>query len=598
MEKAAIYHQPCSAYAYPYDKDTLHLRIRTKKDDILSVSVIYGDPFESVKNGNGEYKWVSSENKMVKIIQTSLHDYWFIEIRPPFHRLQYGFILKGLNGETAFYGDRGFFSAEKGAYDTPENYFKFPFIHDVDRFKAPDWVKSTVWYQIFPERFANGDPPISPDHVLPWGSKDPGRDDFFGGDLQGIIDHLDYLQDLGIGGIYLNPIFAAPTNHKYDTLDYFSIDPHFGDKETFRKLVQESHKRGIRIMLDAVFNHIGSQSAQWQDVVKNGKNSAYKDWFHIRSYPVSEGKNGNFEGKTTLSYDTFAFTPKMPKLNTANPEVQKYLLDIATYWIREFDIDGWRLDVANEVDHAFWRKFHTAVLAEKQDVYIVGEIWHNAWNWLRGDEFHSVMNYPLTQSIIDYFIEDHISAAQAVSALNEHLMNEPQPVNEVSFNLLDSHDTARILTKAKGDKQKVKQALLFLFSWTGSPCVYYGTEIGMDGGNDPLCRKCMIWDEKGQDQDMLAFTRKLIGLRKKFQLVLTYGSVDWPIVDDQKNTLCLRKTYEGKALIFIFNHSSKVQHVTLSDYKISFVNVWTGESFTSGTVSVSSMQFIVLETDL
>lgn len=595
MEKSAVYHQPCSVYAYPYDKETLHIKIRTKNDDIQSISFIYGDPFEVIQNKEGDYEWVNHSAEMERIAQTSLHDYWFIEVKPPFHRLQYGFVLTSLNGETAFYGDRGFLSVNKQMFAIADNFFKFPFIHDIDRFKAPEWVKSTVWYQIFPERFANGNPSISPENALPWGSKDPGADDFFGGDLQGIIDHLDYLKDLGISGIYLNPIFAAPTNHKYDTLDYFSIDPHFGDKETFRKLVQKAHKRGMRIMLDAVFNHIGSTSEQWQDVVKNEEESPYKDWFHIRSFPVSEGENENVAGKTTLPFDTFAFTPTMPKLNTANPEVQKYLLAIATYWIRECDIDGWRLDVANEVDHAFWRKFHQAATAAKSDVYIVGEIWHDAWNWLQGDEFHSVMNYPLAQSIIDFFVEDKITASQAVSAINAHFMKYMQPANEVAFNLLDSHDTARILTKAKGDRRKVEQALAFLFVQTGSPCIYYGTEIGMDGGDDPLCRKCMIWDEERQDREMLVFVKQLISLRKEYQPILTYGKLDWLGVDDQKDLLCFRKEYHGAALIFIFNHGAENQNVMLSASKIHLVNVWSGEEFKSGHVPVSAQQFAILE---
>ncbi|MDN3954228.1 glycoside hydrolase family 13 protein [Sporolactobacillus laevolacticus] len=598
MEKSAVYHQPCSAYAYPYDNDTIHLKIRTKKNDTALVTLIWGDPFENIEVENDNYQWVSKQSEMQKIAQTDLHDYWFISIKPPFHRLQYGFVLTGTDGKKEFYGDRGFLVLKEETFTTPDNFFKFPFIHEVDRFKAPEWVKSTVWYQIFPERFANGDPSISPKNALPWGSKDPGRDDFFGGDLKGIIDHLDYLQDLGINGIYLNPIFEAPTNHKYDTLDYFEIDPHFGDKETFRKLVQEAHNRGIRIMLDAVFNHIGSTSKQWLDVVKNEEKSPYKDWFHIRSFPVREDENGNFEGKTTLSFDTFAFTPKMPKLNTANPEVQQYLLDIATYWIREFDIDGWRLDVANEVDHAFWKTFHEAVINEKSDVYIVGEIWHDAWNWLQGDEFHSVMNYPLTQSILNFFVEDKITATEAVSAINEHFMKYTQSANEVTFNLLDSHDTARILTKANGDKQKVKQALAFLFAQAGSPCVYYGTEIGMDGDNDPLCRKCMIWDNKAQDQDLFAFVKQLIHLRKRYQPILSYGIVKWLILDNEKKLLCFRKEHNGHALIFVFNHGDADEKVVLSDYRLSLDNVWTGEEIESGCVLVPAQDFLVLKTEI
>lgn len=189
------------------------------------------------------------------------------------------------------------------------------------------------------------------------GIESTGSAGFFGGDLQGVIDHLDHLVELGINGIYFCPIFEAYSNHKYDTINYLNIDPAFGDKETFKKLVDECHRRGIKVMLDAVFNHIGDTSPQWQDVIKNGKDSPYADWFHIHEFPVSYQESADFEQASNITYDVFAFAPHMPKLNTANPEVKAYLLEIAKYWIEEFDIDAWRLDVANEVDHQFWKEF-------------------------------------------------------------------------------------------------------------------------------------------------------------------------------------------------------------------------------------------------
>ncbi|MET1248129.1 glycoside hydrolase family 13 protein [Sporolactobacillus sp. STCC-11] len=595
MEKSAIYHQPCSSYAYPYDKETMHIKVRSKKDDIQSVVFIYGDPYENIKV-DGEYQWVSHRAEMKKSATTNFHDYWFIAIKPEYRRLQYAFVLTDSNGESVFYGDRDFLPNDQVTFSVPDNFFKFPYIHEVDLFKTPEWVKSTVWYQIFPERFENGDPDRSPENVLPWGSKDPDRDDFFGGDIQGIINRLDYLKNLGISGIYLNPIFKSPTNHKYDTLDYYTIDPHFGDKETFRTLVQEAHKRGIRIMLDAVFNHIGSKSKQWQDVIENEQKSVYKDWFHIHSFPVRDGENGNFDGKPSLSFDAFGFTTTMPKLNTANSEVQNYLLDIATYWIREFDIDGWRLDVANEVDHAFWKKFHQAVLKEKEDLYIVGEIWHNAWNWLQGNEFHSVMNYPLTKSIINFFIENKTDSSQLIGSLNEHFMKYSQNVNEAAFNLLDSHDTARILTLAKGDAQKVKQALAFLFAQTGSPCIYYGTEVGLDGGNDPLCRKCMIWDEEKQDLDMLQFTKKLIKLRNDYHSILSQGSLDWLETNDSsKKVLHFSRELGNQSLIFIFNHGDKEASVSLKEDH-SYTDIWNSKEIETKKIDVPAQGFTVLKT--
>src|SRR5699024_5658775 len=209
----------------------------------------------------------------------------------------------------------------------------------------------------------------------------------------GIIKHLDYLVDLGINGIYFTPIFKAHSNHKYDTIDYMEIDPQFGDKSTFKELVKACHEKGIRIMLDAVFNHSGYYFSQFQDVLEKGENSKYKNWFHIKDFPIQTDPVPNF--------DSFAFTSHMPKLNTEHPDVKQYLLDVATYWIKEFDIDGWRLDVANEVDHQFWREFRTAVKSVKQDVYILGEIWHDSMPWLQGDQFDAVMNYPFTNSAIE-----------------------------------------------------------------------------------------------------------------------------------------------------------------------------------------------------
>ncbi|WP_088825930.1 glycoside hydrolase family 13 protein [Listeria goaensis] len=556
MEKAAIYHQPASHYAFSYDGFDLHIRIRAKKDDIKKVTLICADPYDYENE-----KWMSERLEMKKIATTEEHDYFAFVLKPERRRVQYGFILEDFEGDTIFYGGRGFFEDTLVNLNTMDYYFKFPFIHEVDTFKAPEWVKNTIWYQIFPERFANGEPSLSPENALPWGSKDPSTTDFFGGDLVGIIEHLDYLENLGINGIYMTPIFEAPTNHKYDTLDYMKIDPHFGDEETFRKLVDEAHKRGIKVMLDAVFNHIGDTSEMWQDVVQNEEKSRYKDWFHVHSFPVRYGENGNVENATSISYDTFAFTTHMPKLNTSHPDVQKYLLDIAAYWIREFDIDGWRLDVANEVDHAFWKKFRQVVRNEKEDVYILGEIWHDSWIWLLGDEFDAVMNYPFTQTIIENFIENKISPEKMVASINEQYMRYPKQVSEVMFNMLDSHDTARILTRADGNKDKVKQALAFMFAHTGSPCIYYGTEIGMDGANDPLCRKCMVWEEAQQDLEMLAFTKRLIAIRKEYQALISRGELIWDISRVQEGLVIFKRELDGEALTFIFNQAKEEKAV-------------------------------------
>lgn len=548
MEKTAIYHRPESEYAYLYDKDLLHIRLRTKKNDVKKVSLICGDPYLIQ-----EEEWFKQSLEMTKLASTELFDYWMVVVTAKHRRIQYGFHVVGFDKEELFYGDRAIEAYDLSVISKAENYFRMPYFQEADRVKTPEWVKETVWYQIFPERFANGDSGNDPVGTLAWGSKEhPGREDFFGGDLQGVVDHLDYLEDLGINGIYFCPIFKASSNHKYDTIDYYEIDPDFGDKELFKLLIQEAHKRGIRVMLDAVFNHMGYFSNQWLDVVENEEKSKYVDWFHIQEFPVAFETNGNHEGSTSIAYDTFAFTPKMPKLNTENPEVQDYLLGIATYWIKEFDIDAWRLDVANEVDHQFWKKFYHATTQIKEDFYILGEIWHSSQNWLNGDEFHAVMNYAYTETILNYFVKNTVSGEEMKNILFEQLMLYRQQTNEVMFNMLDSHDTARLLTMAKENKNIAKMTLAFTFLQHGSPCVYYGTEIGMTGENDPDCRKCMVWEEDKQDKEFLQFMKNLIALRRDNQTIFSYGNIEINIFE-KENVIKITRQGDDKKIVAYFN---------------------------------------------
>lgn len=548
MNTAAFYHRSESEFAYLYTKDQLHLRIRTARSDVEEVFLIAGDPYQLETQ-----RWFEKKLPLKKWLSTSEHDFWQIEVTAPFKRLSYAFLICQQN-EMLLYNDQGIFPVTEDFLTKGNAYFRLPYFHEIDRFNAPEWVKKVVWYQIFPERFANGDKTNDPAETLPWGSKEhPGRTDFYGGDLQGVMDHLDYLTDLGVNGLYFCPLFTAPSNHKYDTVDYFEIDPAFGDKALFKKLVAACHERGIYVMLDAVFNHIGDTSPQWQDVIKNGADSAYKDWFHIESFPVSYQATSDFEVAEKINYDTFAFTPHMPKLNTANPEVQAYILRIAQYWIEEFDIDAWRLDVANEVDHHFWKKFHESCLALKPDFYILGEIWHSAQSWLQGDEFSGVMNYAFTESILAFFLEKKITMAQMISNLNRQLTNYRSQANQMMVNNLDSHDTPRLLTLAQDDTDLMKQVLAFTYLQQGLPCLYYGDEVGMTGEMDPDCRKCMVWAEEKQDLALLDFVKKLIALRHQNVELLSEGELIWLTEEPAKEKLSFLRQNIAKNLMAVFN---------------------------------------------
>lgn len=556
MLKEAIYHRPGNNFSYIYKEDMVHIRLQTKKAEMESVQLIFGDPYIFVNQA-----WQYEKAPMKKSGSTELYDYWFIEIKPEYRRLRYGFELSS-KGETLIYTEKGFYQAIPT--DDTAYYFCIPFVHKEDSFYAPDWVRDTVWYQIFPERFANGDPMLNPADTLEWGSTEPTPTNFFGGDFQGVIDHVDHLVDLGVNGVYFTPIFKAYSNHKYDTIDYMEIDPQFGDKQTFQKMVDVLHDHGIRIMLDAVFNHSGYFFPQWQDVMEKGEESIYKDWFHIREFPIQTAPIPN--------YDTFAFTPFMPKLNTSHPEVKEYLLEVGRYWVREFGIDGWRLDVANEVDHPFWRDFRTEVKALKPDVYILGEIWHDSMPWLQGDQFDAVMNYPFTTGAVNFFAKDSITSTEFKHTITNVLHMYPNSVNEVSFNLLDSHDTPRILTLANNRKDRVKLLYLFLLSFTGTPCIYYGDEIGMDGTQDPGCRKCMVWEKEKQDLDLFAHIQKLISLRKNHPAFGNKGSFVF-VESNNDNITMYQKTYKEEHIIFSINNTDQEQTFTIPVENIDNKNV-------------------------
>ncbi|MTH53293.1 alpha-glycosidase [Bacillus mangrovi] len=546
MLREAVYHRPKNEFAYIYDEKTLHIRIRTKKGDAERVNLIHGDPYDWE-----EGKWLAQSIPMKKSGSDSLFDYYMAAVSPSFRRLRYGFELIS-EKETLIYAEKGFF--EEAPLDDIANFFCFPYLHEGDRFRAPEWVKDTVWYQIFPERFANGNAELNPPGTLPWGSADPTPSNFFGGDLEGVISHLDYLKDLGISGVYFTPIFKAYSNHKYDTIDYMEIDPQFGDKATLKLFVKEAHARGIKVMLDAVFNHSGYLFEPFQDVLEKGETSSYKDWFHIYEFPVQE---------EPLGYDTFAYEKTMPKLNTRHPEVKKYLLEVGQYWIREFDIDGWRLDVANEVDHEFWRDFRKAVKEVKEDCYILGEIWHDSMPWLTGDQFDAVMNYPFTNGALNFFAKDKIRAEEFASVIVNGMHAYPQNINEVAFNLLGSHDTDRILTLSGDSKERVKQLFAFQLSFSGSPCIYYGDEIGMAGDNDPGCRACMVWDEDGQDRELHAFVKKLLSLRNAYPLLRNEGEFTIYHADSADNTLLYAKENEKEIIIGAVNQSESAKEIPL-----------------------------------
>ncbi|MGE5528037.1 MAG: alpha-amylase family glycosyl hydrolase [Patescibacteria group bacterium] len=417
----------------------------------------------------------------------------------------------------------------------------------------PAWVSQTVFYQVFLDRFANGDPANDPPGTAAWGGT-PTRESFFGGDLAGLISRLDYLAELGVGGIYLNPIFLAPSNHKYDTQDYLLIDPHFGNLRTFGRLLDAAHERGIRILLDGVFNHTGDRFWAFQHVLRTGAESPYAGWYFLREFPVRQTPKPN--------YDCWWGFPSLPKLNVENPEVLAYLTRVITFWTT-LGIDGWRLDVPNEVPAFFWRYFRHLVRKINPQAYLVGEIWDDGGPWLTGDMFDAVMNYPWRDLVVKFMATREIDLDAFLAGLAGQRERYPQAVQLGLFNLLGSHDTARFLTLAGGDTRRLKLAATFQYGYPGVPVVYYGDELGLSGCADPDCRRTMPWEATDRNHDLLAFYRRLGRIRQDSP-ALRQGGFDLVHRDAAGGTMAFAREAEGDRVLVVLNASDHDRTIRLS----------------------------------
>jgi cyclomaltodextrinase len=391
---------------------------------------------------------------------------------------------------------------------------------------TPDWVKHAVFYQIFPDRFAKSETLDKPHNLEPWDS-DPTPFGYKGGDLVGVRERLDYLQDLGITALYFNPIFQSASNHRYHTHDYYKVDPLLGGDEAFDALVAECRLRDVRIVLDGVFNHASRGLFQFNDVLENGSASPWLDWFSVREYPPNA-----YDHSRPPGYEAWVGLHALPKFNTDNPQVREYLMRIGEYWLGR-GIDGWRLDVPFEIhSDGFWQEFRQRVKAINPQAYIVGEVWTEARQWLQGDQFDGVMNYLFAEAAIAFSaghrvrretVEDRsyapwpgIDGRAYAAKIDDLLRLYPWPIQLTQLNLLGSHDTSRFVSIADGDQASVRIGTLLLFTFPGAPSIYYGDEIGLTGALPPdrWARKAFPWDHPQRwDTEALGFHKALITLR-------------------------------------------------------------------------------------
>ena len=413
----------------------------------------------------------------------------------------------------------------------------------------PDWVKDAVFYQIFPDRFYNGDLLNDPENIKSWNSE-PTIRGFQGGDLSGIIIKFDYFLDLGINALYLNPIFLSSSTHRYDTIDYFQIDKKLGDLDTFHQLIDIAHKNGVKIILDGVFNHTARGFFAFNDILENGEDSPYRNWYYITHYPVDAYSAG--KAKDFAAWWGFK---SLPKLNTAHKPVRDYLLSVARYWIEQ-GADGWRLDVPNEIeDDSFWNQFRNDVKSINPNTYLVGEIWEPSAKWVDENHFDGIMNYPLRDYLLKFLTGKNNAEILNLKILDLLKLYSGEKIFGM-FNLLGSHDTERIFTLLNNDSQLVKLAYLILLTLPGVPVIYYGDEVAVSGGKDPECRKTFQWDSQTQNLEIFHWIKKLIQYRKVFPTLST-GEFFQISNSNKTDIFTYARVSYGQQFIIVINRSSR-----------------------------------------
>ena len=546
LTEASLLHFPDAPFAYGIGRSRLRVVLRAPRGAINGGIAAYNDRYSWSYEAD-DWAELHQHAPLTVYARDGELEYWSadLELHPP--RLRYRFGLDTADGRRWFGWD--------GLRDDPRprGAFEFAYVTEGDALDLPAWARGAVFYHVFPDRFAIG-PRGSPRKgaVDVWESE-PRRDTFLGGDLEGITANLDHIASLGVDALYLTPIFSAPSNHKYNTADFFNVDADFGGNDALRRLVDALHRRGMRLVLDGVFNHVGSTWPPFVDAISRGAESPHAGWFY-------------FDGD---AYETWGTNVKaLPKLRTSNAQVRDLVCQIGRYWVAQFGVDGWRLDVADEVEHALWKDYRRAVRSARPDAFLFGEIWGWAMPWLRGDELDSVMNYGLRSALLRFAAtggettdrDGPLDAAGLLDAVDRMRAAYPEQHLPFLYNLLGSHDEQRPLTALAGDKRALVLATALLFTLPGIASVYYGDEVGLEGGRDPLNRRGMIWDSRRQDARLLELHRRLGALRRELP-VLRHGRYERLDARDDTGVVAAFARDDGRARVVVVANASREERV-------------------------------------
>lgn len=556
MKKEAILHIPMSEYAHALSETRMLFRLRAAKGDLASCTLFLGD------RACRQNPVIFSPVEMIVVYNDLLFDWWEVEIDTPYRRMCYYFELNDGSNRIYYYADLFLNTV------SPERseFYQFPFIHRADIAKAPDWASDAIIYNIFPDSFATSKLHIEGfPYKTEWnGITVNGK---HGGTIRGITENVDYLSELGVNCIYINPLFVAGEYHKYDLIDYYNVDPIFGTNDDFADMVNILHDNNIRVIIDGVFNHCGWYFFAFDDVVKNGKESRYKDWFYRLEYPVVRPGSGD----ELPGYECFAYERLMPKLNTTNSEVIEYFCDVCRHWLGKYKIDGWRLDVADETNNAFWRAFQKAALEINPEALLIGEVWVNANYWLDGSMFHSSMNYDFRKHCRDFFATGNINAEEFNARITNILTRYRKNLTNVQLNILDSHDVSRFLSLCDGDKRRLKLALLFQMCFVGIPSIFYGDEQGLYGVLEEEYRQPMKWADS--DSELFEFYKWAINLRKSNR-ALSRGKFE--TIYFNECLLVFRRRHEDSSIVVAINagdYSIQYLENEISPYEFQIWNL-------------------------
>ena len=525
FDPKGVLHIPLSNYAFALDEKTLCIRLRVSKNNVKEVSLYYGD--------------TASRTPLVNFIEVKMSEagsddsftYFECLIKNCFQRVVYYFEILDLENKKHLYYADNFY---KEVSENRNDLYKFPYIRKEDIGKPPSWLSKTIFYNIFPDSFLSRKKK---------GNKVLKIDDYeiknkLGGTIKDIINKLDYIKEIGFNGVYINPLFMANEYHKYDVIDYFKIDPLFGTNKDFKRLVEEVHKKDMKLVIDLVLNHCGWYFFAFDDVIKKQENSPYKDWFYGLHFPIYRPNSW----EEIPPYEAFGYERNMPKLNTDNEEVINYFKKLVKTLLIDFKVDGFRLDTSDEVNDYFWISLNREIKKINKEAVLIGEIWENPEHWLNSLMFDSAMNYELRKSLILFF-EENIDVEEFKNQLVRLYYRNKKQYTYSLLNILSTHDTARFYSLVNENNYKYKAAYTLLYFLPGSLSVLYGEEAPIKGIKESDYRQAINFRKKLR---FASFFKEINCIRKE-NSVLSEGDISFENIKgllkverkDEKNKLSL-----------------------------------------------------------